>query len=617
MPIYHDRRMKNMKKVDFLPVSKEDMDKRGWKQLDFLYIVGDAYVDHPSFGHAIISRVLESHGYKVGIVALPDWHKIDDFVRMGRPKLGVLVSAGNIDSMVNHYTAAKKRRHDDMYAPGGKGGMRPDRATLVYCNRIKEAFGSDMPILIGGVEASLRRFAHYDYWDDKIRRSILFDSRASILMYGMGEKQIVRIADKLRDGVPVNEITDIPGTCYISSEYDEQNSVLIPSYEECIESKSKYAVSCRLQYYEQNPYIGKTLVQKHGDKYLIQNPPMPPLETDELDEVYALPYMKNYHPMYEKDGGVPAILEVGQSIAHNRGCFGGCNFCAIISHEGRIIQRRSHASLLREAKILTKLKGFKGYIHDVGGPTANFRRTSCDGQLKRGTCRGKPCLSPEPCKMLVADHSDYIKLLRELRSLPGVKKVFVRSGIRFDYLLLAKDDFLYELCKYHVSGQLKIAPEHISDRVTRLMGKSNRAVYLRFVEKFRRMNERLGKKQYLVPYFMSSHPGSELSDAIELAEFIRDMGYHPQQVQDFIPTPGTLSTCMWYTGIDPMTGEKVYSAKSYEDKRMQRALMQYWLPKNHEIVRKALHLGHREDLIGYGPKCLVRPRRQPKQVKKV
>ena len=601
--------------AEFLPISKEDMNRRGWTQCDFVYVVGDAYVDHPSFGHAIISRVLESHGYKVGIIPQPDWHTTKDFDRLGKPRLGFLVSAGNMDSLLNKFTAAKKVRHEDAYSPGGQAGHRPERATIVYCNRLRELY-PDVPIIIGGIEASLRRMAHYDYWSNAIRRSILVDSQADLLIYGMGERAILEIAADLQQGVEVANIQDVHGTCYRVPNKDYAwDYIELPSFEAVRKDKKTFAEAFKIEYLEQDPIRGRKLLQQNDEWCVVQNPPAMPLSEEQMDEVYGLPYMRTYHPIYEKAGGVPAIKEVQFSLVSQRGCFGGCNFCAIISHEGRIIQRRSHASLIREAKILTHMKGFKGYIHDVGGPTANFRRTSCDGQLKRGTCRGKPCLSPEPCKLLVADHSDYIKLLRELRSLPGVKKVFVRSGIRFDYLLLAKDDFLYELCKYHVSGQLKIAPEHISDRVTRLMGKSNRAVYLRFVEKFRRMNERLGKKQYLVPYFMSSHPGSELSDAVELAEFIRDMGYHPQQVQDFIPTPGTLSTCMWYTGIDPMTGEKVYSAKSYEEKRMQRALMQYWLPKNHEIVRKALHLAHREDLIGFGPKCLVRPRRETRPAK--
>ena len=599
----------------FLPICRRDMEERGWNELDFVFISGDAYVDHPSFGPAIICRLLEKHGYKVGIIPQPDWHNTKDFDRLGKPRLGFLVSAGNMDSLLNKFTAAKKVRHEDAYSPGGQAGHRPERATIVYCNRLRELY-PDVPIIIGGIEASLRRMAHYDYWSNAIRRSILVDSQADLLIYGMGERAILEIAADLQQGVEVANIQDVHGTCYRVPNKDYAwDYIELPSFEAVRKDKKTFAEAFKIEYLEQDPIRGRKLLQQNDEWCVVQNPPAMPLSEEQMDEVYGLPYMRTYHPIYEKAGGVPAIKEVQFSLVSQRGCFGGCNFCAIISHEGRIIQRRSHASLIREAKILTHMKGFKGYIHDVGGPTANFRRTSCDGQLKRGTCRGKPCLSPEPCKLLVADHSDYIKLLRELRSLPGVKKVFVRSGIRFDYLLLAKDDFLYELCKYHVSGQLKIAPEHISDRVTRLMGKSNRAVYLRFVEKFRRMNERLGKKQYLVPYFMSSHPGSELSDAVELAEFIRDMGYHPQQVQDFIPTPGTLSTCMWYTGLDPMTGEKVYSAKSYEEKRMQRALMQYWLPKNHEIVRKALHLAHREDLIGFGPKCLVRPRRETRPAK--
>ena len=599
----------------FLPICRRDMEERGWNELDFVFISGDAYVDHPSFGPAIICRLLEKHGYKVGIIPQPDWHTTKDFDRLGKPRLGFLVSAGNMDSLLNKFTAAKKVRHEDAYSPGGQAGHRPERATIVYCNRLRELY-PDVPIIIGGIEASLRRMAHYDYWSNAIRRSILVDSQADLLIYGMGERAILEIAADLQQGVEVANIQDVHGTCYRVPNKDYAwDYIELPSFEAVRKDKKTFAEAFKIEYLEQDPIRGRKLLQQNDEWCVVQNPPAMPLSEEQMDEVYGLPYMRTYHPIYEKAGGVPAIKEVQFSLVSQRGCFGGCNFCAIISHEGRIIQRRSHVSLIREAKILTHMKGFKGYIHDVGGPTANFRRTSCDGQLKRGTCRGKPCLSPEPCKLLVADHSDYIKLLRELRSLPGVKKVFVRSGIRFDYLLLAKDDFLYELCKYHVSGQLKIAPEHISDRVTRLMGKSNRAVYLRFVEKFRRMNERLGKKQYLVPYFMSSHPGSELSDAVELAEFIRDMGYHPQQVQDFIPTPGTLSTCMWYTGIDPMTGEKVYSAKSYEEKRMQRALMQYWLPKNHEIVRKALHLVHREDLIGFGPKCLVRPRRETRPAK--
>lgn len=594
---------------EFLPISKKDMLERGWEQLDFIFVSGDAYVDHPSFGPAILCRLLEKHGYKVGIIPQPDWHSTRDFNRLGKPRLGFLVSAGNMDSLLNKFTAAKKVRHQDAYSPGGKAGFRPERATIVYCNRLRELY-ADVPIIIGGIEASLRRMAHYDYWSNSVRRSILVDSQADLLVFGMGERALLEIAADLQQGVAIENIQDVQGTCYRVPNMDYVWDYLpLPSYIEVKNQKEKFAKAFKIEYLEQDPIRGKRIAQQNDEWCVVQNPPARPLNEAEMDEIYDLPYQRTWHPIYDKAGGVPAIKEVQFSLVSQRGCFGGCNFCAIISHEGRIIQRRSQASLIREAKILTKMPGFKGYIHDVGGPTANFRRPSCDAQLKRGTCRGKPCLSPLPCKNLVADHSDYIELLRKLRALPGVKKVFVRSGIRFDYLLLAKDDFLTELCKYHVSGQLKIAPEHISDRVTRLMGKSNRQVYLQFVAKFKRINQKLGLKQYLVPYFMSSHPGSKLEDAIELAEFIRDMGYHPQQVQDFIPTPGTLSTCMWYTGIDPLTGEKVYTAKTYEEKLMQRSLMQYWLPKNQEIVRKALHIAAREDLIGFGTKCLVRPKK--------
>lgn len=596
---------------EFLPISKKDMLERGWEQLDFIFVSGDAYVDHPSFGPAILCRLLEKHGYKVGIIPQPDWHSTRDFNRLGKPRLGFLVSAGNMDSLLNKFTAAKKVRHQDAYSPGGKAGFRPERATIVYCNRLRELY-ADVPIIIGGIEASLRRMAHYDYWSNSVRRSILVDSQADLLVFGMGERALLEIAADLQQGVAIENIQDVQGTCYRVPNMDYAWDYLpLPSYSEVKNQKEKFAKAFKIEYLEQDAIRGKRIAQQNDEWCVVQNPPARPLNEAEMDEIYDLPYQRTWHPIYNKAGGVPAIKEVQFSLVSQRGCFGGCNFCAIISHEGRIIQRRSQASLIREAKILTKMPGFKGYIHDVGGPTANFRRPSCDAQLKRGTCRGKPCLSPLPCKNLVADHSDYIELLRKLRALPGVKKVFVRSGIRFDYLLLAKDDFLTELCKYHVSGQLKIAPEHISDRVTRLMGKSNRQVYLQFVAKFKRINQKLGLKQYLVPYFMSSHPGSKLEDAIELAEFIRDMGYHPQQVQDFIPTPGTLSTCMWYTGIDPLTGEKVYTAKTYEEKLMQRSLMQYWLPKNQEIVRKALHIAAREDLIGFGTKCLVRPKKMP------
>ena len=584
------------------------MQQRGWRELDFLYVIGEAYVDHPSFGHAIISRVLEKHGYKVGIISLPDWRSTKDFLTLGRPKLGVLVSAGNIDSMVNHYTASKKPRSDDAYAPGNKAGSRPDRATIVYCNRIREAFG-DIPILIGGVEASLRRFAHYDYWDDKIRRSILFDSRADILMYGMGEKQIVAIADSLRDGVNIKEIRDIPGTCYISDSPDIENSELIPSYEECVQSKKSYAVSCRVQYYEQNPYTGKALVQEHNGKYLVQNPPMPPLSTKELDAVYSLPYIRDYHPSYEEQGGIEAIKEVKFSIASSRGCFGSCNFCALAFHQGRIVTARSQKSILAEARQMVYDPEFKGYIHDVGGPTANFRAPACSGQLKRGACKNKQCLFPTPCKNMDIDHSEYLSLLRQLRGIEGVKKVFIRSGIRFDYLINDKnDEFFHELCRHHVSGQLKVAPEHVSDNVLRHMGKPRNSVYNRFSEKFYKINEKLGKKQYLVPYLMSSHPGSTLHDAIELALYLKEHNINPQQVQDFYPTPGTISTCMFYTGINPFTMEEVYVPRTPKEKAMQRALLQFKNPDNYQLVHQALMAAGREDLIGFSPDCLIRPK---------
>ncbi len=595
-------------KNDFLPISRADMQSRGWRELDFLYIVGDAYVDHPSFGHAIISRVLEKHGYKVGIVSLPDWHSQKDFIRLGRPKLGVLVSSGNIDSMVNHYTASKKRRSDDAYAPGNKSGQRPDRAVIVYCQKIREAFG-DIPILIGGVEASLRRFAHYDYWDDKIRRSVLFDSQADILMYGMGEKQIVELADKLRDGVSVKDIRDVKGTCYISDSPDIENAQIIPSFSECVESKKKYAESCKIQYYEQNPFTGKVLIQEHDGKFLVQNPPMPPLSTSELDAVYALPYIKDYHPSYADFGGIEAIKEVKFSLVSSRGCFGSCNFCALAFHQGRIVTARSQKSIIQEASGMVYDPEFKGYIHDVGGPTANFRAPACKNQLTVGACKNKQCLFPKPCKNIEINHKEYLSLLRKLREISGVKKVFIRSGIRFDYLINDKDDeFFYELCKHHVSGQLKVAPEHVSDNVLKHMGKPQNSVYNRFSEKFYKINEKLGKKQYLVPYLMSSHPGSTLHDAIELALYLKEHGINPQQVQDFYPTPGTISTCMFYTGLNPFTMEKVYVPKTPKEKAMQRALLQFKNPDNYNLVLEALKSAHREDLIGFSKDCLIRPR---------
>ncbi len=583
------------------------MEARGWEQLDFLYIVGDAYVDHPSFGHAIISRVLEKHGYKVGIVSLPNWRNTDDFLKMGKPRLGVLVSAGNIDSMVNHYTASKKKRSDDAYAPGNKAGQRPDRATICYCNRVREAFGK-IPILIGGVEASLRRFAHYDYWDDKVRRSILFDSGADILMYGMGERQIVEIADMLNAGVNVCDITTVAGTCYLSDVGDYYDSVMLPSYAECYKDKVKYAESCRLQYFEQNPHIGKVLVQKHGDRFLIQNPPALPLESDELDEVYSLPYMRTYHPIYEKDGGIEAIKEVKFSIAANRGCYGGCNFCALAFHQGRIVTSRSEESIVEEAKLMIKDPEFKGYIHDVGGPTANFTAVACEKQKTLGACKNKQCLFPSVCKNMKVDHTKYLNMLRKLRELPGIKKVFIRSGIRFDYLIADKDDtFFYELCKHHVSGQLKVAPEHISDNVLKNMGKPENSIYNRFSEKFYNINKKIGKEQYLVPYLMSSHPGSTIHDAIKLAEYLKKHNISPQQVQDFYPTPGTVSTCMFYTGLNPFTMKSVYVPRTFEEKAKQRALLQFRKPENYKIVYKALVEAGREDLIGYGAHCLIRP----------
>lgn len=588
---------------DFLPVSRADMEKRGWDYYDFLYITGDAYVDHPSFGHAIISRLLEKHGYRVAILAQPDWHSADDIKKFGRPRLGVLVTAGNIDSMVNHYTVSKKKRHDDAYSPENKAGHRPDRATIVYCNRVREAFGK-IPIIIGGVEASLRRFAHYDYWDDKVRRSILIDSRADILIYGMGERQIVEIADTLNMGVDVENITTIAGTCFVSSYaagYKE-----IPSYEECISDKRAYAISCREQYFEQNPYLGNAIAQKHGDRYLIQLPPQPPLETCELDEVYALPYMRDYHPMYEKYGGINAISEVRFSLAANRGCYGNCSFCALAFHQGRVVTSRSDESLIAEAKLMTKDKHFKGYIHDVGGPTANFRELACKKQATKGACQNKHCLYPKPCSNMKIDHSRYLNLLRKLRRLDGVKKVFIRSGIRFDYLIADKNDtFFRELLKYHVSGQLKVAPEHVSDNVLKYMGKPSNSVYNKFYDKFYKLNEEMGLKQYLVPYLMSSHPGSTLHDAIKLAEYLNKHRINPQQVQDFYPTPGTVSTCMYYTGLDPFTMQSVYVAKSPKEKAMQRALLQYRNADNYNLVKEALISCGREDLIGNQPECLI------------
>lgn len=592
----------------FLPITIEEVKERGWDTVDFVYVNGDAYVDHPSFGAAIITRVLEAKGFKVGFLAQPDWRSKSDFMRFGRPKYGFFVSSGNIDSMVAHYTAAKKRRHDDAYSPGGKPGLRPDRAVIVYCNRIREAYG-DIPIIIGGLEASLRRFAHYDYWDDRIRRSILFDSQADLISYGMGENQTIEIAERLRNGESIKSLTDIRGTCYACDVVDTPlYGAECPSFENVCASKREYAVSCRIEQDEQDHIRGRLLKQRHGKKMLVQNPPMPPLTTEELDWVYSLPYMRDYHPSYEKEGGVPGIAEVRFSIAHNRGCFGACNFCSIAFHQGRFVTSRSHKSVIEEAKKLTRLPGFKGYIHDIGGPTANFRFPSCEKQLKAGLCKGKKCLAPKPCPVLVADHSDYLSLLRKVRSLPEIKKVFIRSGIRYDYILKDKDDsFLRELVKYHVSGQLKVAPEHCSAAVLDKMGKPHIEAYIEFSKKYFELSKGAHKEQFLVPYLMSSHPGSTLNDAIELALFLKKRGIRPEQVQDFYPTPGTISTCMFYTGIDPYTMKEVYVAKTAEEKAMQRALLQYYDFSKHELIEKALKIAARYDLIGFAPSCLIRP----------
>lgn len=596
--------------TNFLPMTREDMAERGWDQLDFLFISGDAYVDHPSFAPAIITRLLEKYGYRVGIIAQPDWRSTIDFKRLGKPRLGVLVCAGNLDSMLNKFTAAKKYRSSDNYSPGGQAGLRPERATIVYCNRIREVW-KKVPLIIGGIEASLRRFAHYDYWSDSVRRSILIDSRADLLIYGMGEKQIKEVAAQLAAGIGIDNIRDIPGTCYRTETLEHLwDYVEIPSYQDVVNSKADFAQAFKTQYLEQDPIRGKTIVQGHGEQYLVQNPPAPPLSTQEMDEIYDLPYQRTYHPTYAAAGGVPAIQEVKFSIVSHRGCYGSCSFCALYAHQGRIIQSRSKESILREAQEIARMPDFKGYIHDVGGPTANFRQPACEHQADRGTCRGKQCLFPSACKSLNTDHTEYLELLRAIRQIPGIKKVFVRSGLRYDYLLAANDmKFLRELCEHHVSGQLKVAPEHISAKVTKLMGKADKDTYLKFKKAYEQINKELGKEQYLVPYFMSSHPGAGLKEAIELAEFLRDTGYNPEQVQDFIPTPGSISTCMYYTGLNPLTGEKVYVAKDPHDKRLQRALLQYRNPKNYDLVYEALIKANRRDLIGYEPKCLIRPPR--------
>ena len=593
--------------MEFLPLCRQDMIERGWSQCDFVYVIGDAYVDHPSFGHAIISRVLEQAGYSVGIISQPDWKNPKSIDIYGRPRLGFLVTGGNIDPMVNHYAVSKRRRKSDAYTPGGVMGKRPDYATVVYCNLIRQVY-KDVPIIIGGIEASLRRLAHYDYLSDSMKRSILLDSQADLLSYGMGEKCIVEIAEALNAGMDVKDITYIDGTVFRTRQLDESfPTIVLPDFARLKENRRAYAESFRIQYQNCDPFTAKRLAEPYGNEFVVQNPPQKPLTTQEMDAIYALPYCRNYHPSYEKLGGVPAIEEVKFSLVSCRGCFGACSFCALTFHQGRIIQARSHASILKEAELMTKDPDFKGYIHDVGGPTANFRFPGCEKQLTKGTCPNRQCLYPTPCKNLRADHSDYVSLLRKLRKLPGVKKVFVRSGIRFDYLLAdKKDTFFKELVQYHISGQLKVAPEHVSDVVLSYMGKPKNGVYNRFVEKYFALNHQYGMKQFLVPYLMSSHPGSTMQEAVKLAEYIRDMGYNPEQVQDFYPTPSTLSTVMYYTGLDPRTMEKVYVPTDPHEKAMQRALIQYRDPKNYYLVREALLKAHREDLIGSGPKCLIR-----------
>ena len=598
----------------FLPITKEDMTARGWEQADFVYVSGDAYVDHPAFGAAIITRVLENAGFRVAFLAQPDWRTTEDFMRFGKPRLGFLVSSGNIDSMVAHYTAAKKKRSSDYYSPGGKFGLRPDRAVIVYCNKIREAYG-DIPIVIGGLEASLRRFAHYDYWDDKIRRSILIDAQADLLSFGMGERSMVEIAQRLDAGENISDIRDIRGTCYsVDVRETPYYGTECPSFENVCNSKKEYAVSCRIQQDEQDFFRGRAVRQRHGSRMLVQNQPALPLSQEELDSVYDLPFMRTYHPVYESMGGVPGIEEVRFSIAHNRGCFGGCNFCSLAFHQGRYITARSKESIVKEAKLLTELPDFKGYIHDIGGPTANFRRPSCDGQEKRGLCKGKKCLAPAICPNLKSNHEEYLDILRTVRALPKVKKVFIRSGIRYDYMLADKNDsFFKELVAHHVSGQLKVAPEHCSAAVLDKMGKPHIEAYLEFSKRYFKYTKKEGKEQYLVPYLMSSHPGSTLKEAVELALFLKKIGIRPEQVQDFYPTPGTVSTCMFYTGLDPYTMKEVYVAKDPHEKAMQRALLQYFNPKNADLVREALRKAGRHDLIGYGDRCLIIPKKQTTQ----
>ena len=601
--------------MPFLPICREDMKARGWEQCDFVYITGDAYVDHPSFGAAIISRTLEDAGYKVGILSQPDWKNPASVTALGEPRLGFLVTAGNMDSMVNHYAVSKKHRREDAFTPGGVMGKRPDYALTVYCNLIRQTY-KKVPVIAGGIEASLRRLAHYDYWSGKLKRSVLLDSQADLLLYGMGERSIVEVADALNSGMDIRDVTYIDGTVYKTKQPDDAlPSIVLPSYAELLADKRKYAESFAVQYRNTDPILSRRLIEPYGEhEFVVQNPPQRPLSQKEMDHTYSLPYMRNYHPSYEKAGGVPAIREVKFGLVSNRGCFGACSFCALTFHQGRIIQTRSHESILAEAKLLTQDPEFKGYIHDVGGPTANFRQPACAKQLRSGACPNRQCLFPSPCPNLRADHSDYVELLRKLRALPGVKKVFIRSGIRFDYLLADADDtFFRELVEHHVSGQLKVAPEHISAPVLDLMGKPRHEVYEDFCRKYAAYNQKRGLRQYLVPYLMSSHPGSTLKEAVELAEYLRDIGHYPEQVQDFYPTPSTLSTVMYYTGLDPRTMKPVYVPTNPHEKAMQRALVQYRDPKNADLVREALQKAGRTDLIGFGPKCLVRPRPKPKK----
>ena len=595
---------------NFLPISRADMKRRGWEQCDFVYVIGDAYVDHPTFGHAIISRVLEDAGYKVGIISQPDWKDPESILALGEPRLGFLVMSGNMDSMVNHYSVSKKRRKTDAFTPGGVTGKRPDHAAVVYCNLIRRTF-PHKPVIVGGIEASLRRLAHYDYWSDSLKRSLLLDSQADLLLYGMGERSILEVAEALDSGLDISDITYVRGSVYktrsLESVYD---ALTLPSYEALCADRRTYAESFYRQYCNTDPFIAKRLAEPYEKEgcWVVQNPPQEPLTTEEMDRVYALPYMRTYHPSYEKAGGVPAIEEVKFSLTSNRGCFGGCSFCALTFHQGRIVQTRSHEAIIDEAREVIQDPDFKGYIHDVGGPTANFRHPSCQKQLTKGVCPNRQCLFPTPCKNLQVDHRDYLELLRKLRALPGVKKVFIRSGIRFDYLLCDKDDtFLKEMVKHHISGQLKVAPEHIADPVLKMMGKPSNAVYQKFLTKYQRLNEQMGKKQFVVPYLMSSHPGSTLKEAVKLAEYLRDLGYMPEQVQDFYPTPSTISTVMYYTGLDPRTMEPVYVPTNPHEKAMQRALIQYRDPKNYALVREALEKAGRQDLIGFGRECLIRP----------